>query len=330
MSDLPWRCLIAAALTAGLCAAGRAEATDVWTPQTGAVVLEEMPRETPEQQRLFAFALIGAGQWRSGVRTLRRQLQAQPDAAWAPEARLVVARALFEAGRYRDCFSEAEPLAGTPVAIQARALQFEAARSLAPGNLGVATELIDRLWRSAADEDQKAYALMVRADAALADERYLLALDRYEQVPAEFPESRLVPRCLLQAAECEWAIVGWLDLGEEHLAGAEARVRDFLEEFPAGDADAVARARALLTQLRSRRAERFKAVALFCWETENRPWAAVPWLEAMESRYKDLPQGDWAAARLQRLHRKMETPLPGTFRSLPLPSARTTKKGDAP
>jgi hypothetical protein len=330
MPDLSRKCLLVAALAALFCVCQRSEATDVWTPQTGAVVLEEMPRETPAQQRLYAFALIGAGQWRSGVRTLRRQLEAAPEAAWAPEARLVLARALFGAERYRQSFTEAAPLAKTPVAGQARALQFEAARNLAPGNLAVATRLIDQLHRSATDDDQKAYALMARADAALADERYLVALGRYDLVPERFPESRFVPQCLLQTAECAWAMVLWLDLGEEHLAGAEASVRDYLEEYADRDVKAAARARALLELVRKKRARRFKAVAEFCWKTEKRPWAAVPWLEEMRSRFEGSPEGDWAAARLVQLHRQVRTPLPGTFRSLPLPAARTVKKGDAP
>lgn len=329
MRNLSWKCWAAAVVVAALGVCGRAEATDVWTPQTGAVVLEEMPRKTLEQQRLFAFALIGAGQWRSGVRTLRRQIKATPKGEWVPDARLVVARALLGAGRYRDCFKEAESLSGTPLAAQARAIQFDAARSLAPGHLGAATKLIDKLFLSATDDDQKAYALMVRADAALSDQRYLLALDRYEQVPESFPESRLAARCLLQAAECEWKMARWLDLGQEHLAGAEERLQEFLDEYAVRNERDASRARKLLVQVRTRRAERFKAVALFCWETENRPWAAVPWLEAMVSLFEGQAEGKWAAERLEQVRRQAETPLPGTFRPLPLPAARTPKKGDS-
>jgi len=329
MRNLSWKCWATVSLAAALCVCCRAEATDVWTPQTGAVVLEEMLRETPEQKRLFAFALIGAGQWRSGVRTLRRQIKTTPLAEWVPEARLVIARALLGAGRYRDSFQEAEALVDTPLAAQARALQFDAARSLAPGHLGVATKLIGQLFLSAINDDQKAYALMVGADAALADERYLLALDRYEQVPESYPDSRLAARCLLQAAECEWKMARWLDLGQEYLTGAEERLQEFLAEHATDSEQDAERARKLLAQVRTRLAERFKAVVLFCWETENRPWAAVPWLEAMGDRFEGRPEGKWAAERLERIRRQAATPLPGMLRPLPLPAARTTEKGDS-
>jgi len=330
MRNFSWKYWVAVSFVAALGVCDCAEATSVWTAQTGTVVLEEMPRKTFEQRRLYAFALIGAGQWRSGVRTLRRQIKATPQAEWVPDARLVIARALLGAGRYRDCFDEADRLAGTPLTVPARALQFDAARSLAPGNLGVATKLIDRLFLSAADDDQRAYALMVLADAALADERYLLALDRYELVPEKFPETRLAARCLLQAAECEWQMARWLDLGQEHLAGAEERILEFLAEYGTDNKPDAERARKLLAQVRVRRAERYKAVALFCWETENRPWAAMPWLEALgHQRFEGRPEGKWAAERVKLVRRRMKTPLPGTFRPLPLPAARTIKKGDS-
>ena len=56
---------------ATIVSAARVEALDVWTPQTGEVELEALPRDTADARRVHALALIGAGQWAGGVAELR-------------------------------------------------------------------------------------------------------------------------------------------------------------------------------------------------------------------------------------------------------------------
>jgi predicted Zn-dependent protease len=128
-------------------------AIDVWTPETGEVRLEELPRETVEMRRQHALALIGAGQWDGAITELRLLIEAEPEAEWVPEARFAIARGLLAAGRPSQAFDELEAFLAshpdTPFAARVRPLQLNAAQLEATRDVDSAAELYET-WPSSA------------------------------------------------------------------------------------------------------------------------------------------------------------------------------------
>ena len=66
---------------------------ELWTPSTGETTLEELPRDTPEQRRRHALALLGAGQLSGGEPLLRELMNGDPKGEWVVDARFALARA---------------------------------------------------------------------------------------------------------------------------------------------------------------------------------------------------------------------------------------------
>jgi outer membrane protein assembly factor BamD (BamD/ComL family) len=211
-------------------------AIDVWTPETGEVQLEELPRQSVEARRQHALALIGAGQWAGGVAELRELMAAEPNAEWVPEARFAIARGLLAGGRGAEAFDELENFLtqhpDSPLAVRVRPLQFSAAREEATADVGSGAELYERLMDIAADADDPAMGALAQkemADAFFDARWYLDAEDQYLAFISFFPSSEWVPYCWYRVAECEWEMSQWLDLGLEHSQVAEQSFRDFAE-----------------------------------------------------------------------------------------------------
>jgi TolA-binding protein len=95
--------LCVAVLTA-LFGPGAASGTDVWTPETGEVNLEEMPRDTLEDRFRHAAALITAGQPISGIKQLRKLVRNHPEADWVEKARYMIGVGHLSAEHYRRAF----------------------------------------------------------------------------------------------------------------------------------------------------------------------------------------------------------------------------------
>jgi len=310
--------------------AGGVSAVEVWTPQTGEVELEKTPRETAEARREHALALIGAGQWDSGIAELRDLIEADPDGEWVPEARFAIAQALLVQGDAVDAFDELEELRaaheGTPLAKRARELQFRAARVQAERRLGPARKLYDRLMETAANSGEAALAQKDKADALFAAGRYLEAQDEYMALTDLYPYNEWVPYCMFKMAHCQWELARWLQLGMEGVREAERSFRDFVETFPTHSR--APDAREMMAEARGTRAELCREIAAFYIETRKRPWAAVNYLDYMLRELEGMPQAEWAAEELEKVKEQTHTPLRGTVRPLSLPGVREQGQGD--
>lgn len=326
-----WTKRIMCVVAALACTAGGVLAVEVWTPETGEVELERLPRDTAQLRRQHALALIGAGQWVGGVAELRELMAADPDGQWVTEAQFAMARGLVACGQFGTAFDELERLRieqqGTPLAQQARTLQFTAADLQAAQEVDAALKLYDRLIDTASSAEEAAYAQKQKADAAFSAGRYLAAKDEYMALATLYPYSRWVPYCMFRMAECEWEIARWLRLGLEGVQRAEWLFVEFVETYPAhaytGDA------KEKLTAARSIRADMYREIARFYIETRKRPWAAVNYLSYIRQEFADMPEAEkWATEELARIRREAPVPLRGQVRPLELPGVRARPRGD--
>jgi len=297
---------------------------EVWTPQTGEVSLEELPRDTAAAKRRHALALIAAGQWAGGVAELRKLIAADPHGEWVTEARFAMARGLIAVGRCKTAFEELERLriehAGGPLAERARKLQLTAARMEGASDVDAAFGLFDRLIDTSTRAEEAALIQKEKADAAFDAKRYMTARDEYGALANLYPNSEWVPYCLYRMADCEWQMARWLGLGSERLRRAERMFTEFAEMFPTHAYAAKAKERAALA--RARRAEFSRRVAEFYIEARRRPWAAMSHLEYICDEFPGTPQAEWAAGEMNRIREQSKAPLRGETRPLVLPGVR--------
>jgi outer membrane protein assembly factor BamD (BamD/ComL family) len=316
-------------LCAAALAAEQAAAMEVWTPETGEVELEAMPRDDLDSRRRHATALIGAGQWAGGVAELRTLLREHPDAAWAPEARMALARGWLALGRPTKAFGElAELLARWPeaeLAPQARAAQFTCARLAGAEDVDEGVALYERIIERSEDRDEAALAQVKMADLFLEARRYLDAEAEYLALVNFFPDSRWVPHAWYHAALCRKGLAEWLELGLEDVVTARRHLEDFLQRFPGHES--AEEAREALEQVRRREARLNIEIARYYARAERRPWAGAPYLRYVQEELAGTPEAQEAAAELARLRQQAAAPLRGGLRELPAPGVARSEGG---
>lgn len=324
--------LITGVVAVALAAAPRAWALDVWTPETGEVQLEKLPRQSAEARRQHAMALIGAGQWAGGVAELRELMQDEPNAEWVPEARFAIARGLLAGGQGTEAFDELENFLkqhpDSPLAARVRPLQFSAAREEAAADVQSGAELYERLMDIAADADDPdmgALAQKEMADAFFDARWYLDAEDQYLAFISFFPSSEWVPYCWYRVAECEWEMSQWLDLGLERSQAAEQSFRDFAERYPGHSRAADARQK--VGEARGDQAAMTWEIARYYIDIARRPWAALSYLEHIRREFPDSPEAERAEEELAKIRGELEAPLPGDLKELDLPGVDIESPG---
>ena len=312
---------LAVLVAAGAMPGCRGPAANVWTPETGTVVLDEMPRGTPAERRLYATALIGAGKWRKGVAELRRQIAADPDAEWVPGARLVIARGLSNGGRHKKAFRElAGPAAQERDAtLRARMIdqQFATARAMAREDARGACRLLNGMMDTARDDEEKARVLKEKGEVMFAAGHYLDADDLYLAVIEGYPRTTWVTYCKGRRAECHWRLACWLNIGGEMIETAVGSLDAFVRAYP--DEQMTERIRRERDEARAALAENWRSIARFYADRRGRPWAAAEYLVLIESQFPDTRIGAWAHREMLKIEQSSRSPLVGTVRQVELP-----------
>jgi len=315
----------ALALLAVGAAAVRAEPIEVWMPETGEVQIEALPRGTPEEQRLHALALIGAGQYAAGIFQLRELIKTDPGSEWVPQARLAIARGLIASGHANEAFDELDYVLARygdgELASRATSLQFTAARAEAMRDVDSAAALYDRLIErliyTRATLEDAARACKEKADAFYRAGRYLEAGEEYKSLVGTFPDSQWRSYCAYMVAECEWQLATTFGLGLERTEMAERSFRDFVDWYPADSR--AAQARDKTQEARGSQATIYWETALYYVDAARKPWGAVSYLEHILKEFPDTPEAEWAARELARVRGALEAPLRGEVWEMALP-----------
>jgi len=298
----------------------------VWTPDTGEVQIDALPRDTAEAKRRHALAMIGAGEWADGVYQLRQLIAAEPGAEWVPQARLMIVRGLLAGGQGTAAFRESESFAaaypGSPLAAQVRPLELTAARVEAETDVDAAMALFERLVDTAQTADEAASAKKEEADAVLHAGRYLDAQAQYVALISFYPRSEWVPYAWYMVAECEYELATRLKLGLARSEQAEGAFWKFMRLFP--DDSRVPDARKKVDEIRAARAEVNWQIARFYVDNKHKPWAAVGYLEYIVQEFPGTPQAEWAAAELKRIKQELGPPMRGEVKELQLPGVTRT------
>jgi len=133
-------------------------------------------------------------------------------------------------------------------------------------------------------------------------------------VAVSFRDSMWAPYAWFRIADCEWQMARWLNLGVERYQQADKAFKDYLSVYPDGSNAAEAKAR--VVEVHRREAEKYRQIAEFYITAEQRPWAAVNYLDLLISDYGGTPQAEWARRELQRINAAPAVPLSGRPRQL--------------
>ncbi len=303
-----------------------AGAVEVWTPQTGEVNLDEPVEDNVESRLQHAYALIGARQWAGAIPQLRKLLKESPEAEWAGEARLMLARALMQAEDYEAAFEELGRLTGGypdgERALRAREMQYEAARRQAARDLSSAFRMYNQVAEQADDPTEAADVQRRKADAAFEHGNPVKAKNEYLALIDFYPDSKWVPYGWYQVARCEYRVATWLQLGMERLRRAERALRDFVELYP--EHNLTPEAEEKLTEVRGTLAQTSARVARFYIRGENRPWAALNYLEHVMREFPEGSYREWAEEKIRQIKEDMDGPPRGETREVPLPGVAET------
>ena len=318
-----------------LAAAGtpRAVALEVWTPQSGEVDLEELPRDAPEARFRHACALVAAGQGKSALPLLRRLLEENPNAEFAESARYTTGMALLSAGEYQEAFDEMDAfLAHYPdssFAVDARDLQLEAAGNQIGSDVEAGVALFDRLAAAAPAEAVGARARYQKekADALLRHGRYLWAKAEYTALRDLSPGNELVMYSFVKEAECDLQLSQWLGRGDEYLKRARRTLSDFVAVYP--EHELTEEAKEKLAQTQALEAEHNKGIALFYIKCKKRPGAARNYLLYIMHEFPETEDARWAERTLEEILKAEGTPLLGSIQKSELPGASAAEKPES-
>jgi len=293
----------------------------VWTPSTGEVELEELERDSAEARFRHAAALVGAGQYKSGLAQLRELLAEEPADGLQEQIRYVVVLALVGLGKPKVAFEEAgqylESYPDGELAGEVQFLQLEAARAAMTKDPSTGRSLYDILIKDAAADEEAAFYMKEKADALLGKGLYLEAMDGYLSVVDFYPASEWFPYCWYKVGECKLKQAMWLRLGSEHLWDAMRELAGFTQTYPSHQyADD---ARRDLERARSMAAELEKEIALYYLRARKRYAAAASCLARIIEDYRGTEQARWAAETLREVAETTRTPLPGRLRAVSVP-----------
>ena len=323
------RILAFLALAAALTAWGLrpARATDVWTPDTGDVKLEELPRDTAEAQFRHASALIAAGQAKSGVNILRSLLKDNPKADWAEKAHYTLALGLFVEGKYEDAFEEWQefrmrhPLSESgPAALD---MQLAAANQLAREDLDPALKLYDRLLVLAPDKEFEARCQKDKADAMLAAGKPLEASHEYLALIDYHPDSQWVPYAWYRIAQCYLATAKWIGRGSQYLEDAGRGYQDYLDSFP--NHAMAEQAKQELSEVRALQAQTYMEAAYYYLGPGRKPTAALAYISLTKEAVPGSAQSRWADEKTREVLAGEQAPLRGQVQKMPLKGVSAPK-----
>ena len=328
-------CIRRFALALTVCASvlgGVASAIDVWTPETGEVDLEELPRETPEARFRHAAALITAGQPTSGVLRLRELVTQYPKARWVEQAYFLIATGLFTASQYESAFVEWETfLAGYPNSMLRRSafeFQLQAAVLRAREDLEKGQALFDRLISKAPDKEFAVRCQKEKADVILRRGRFFEARDEYLTLIDFFPDSVWVPYAWFKIAECDLRLAEWIKRGTQYLESAQRGFEDFLASFPrhnlAGDAQEN------LEKVLTKKVAGYRRIAEYYIGPGRRPKSALPYLDLIRETLPASEDARWAGETTRQIEQAGRAVQKGEYGRMQLPGVREKQPDTEP
>lgn len=294
---------------------------DVYTPQTGEVELEGLPRDTVEQRFNHAAALIGAGDGTSGVRQLEKIVKEDPDGPFAERACYWMGLGFFTAGTYSRAFDRWDRFHGqypeSALRDEAYEWQLTAAKLRTRERLSDGMALFDRLIASARSREFAMRCQKEKADEALAAEAFIEARDHYLAFVDRYPDSPWVPYCWFKVAECELGLAHWIRRGTEHLNRAQQDYAEYVRIFPNDSRATEATER--IKEIEAERAAKYRQIAEYYLGPAGKPTAALVYLEYIVASLPGTEDAKWAEAQMEQVKEGRAAPLRGEFKRVELP-----------
>lgn len=293
-------------LVLALSCAASATAADgliVWTPDTGQVDIEKLPRETPLQRFAYARALAGAGQYGDAVRELTALVKAYPDEMFVEQAEEAIIVCRWQQGKhraaYKACWNFLRNYPGSVLVPEIERMRMQIAIDLSRRSPKAAIRLFEELLETSKFAEQSAEALRYLGDCNVALKRYQEARDRYKELVEDYPKSQWLSYAFYRMGYCDFkdTFRQMRDMGLMRRAMTE--LKEYQEEYEkTSPRPAIKRH---LAKLEAFDAQYHLEVARFYERKKHKPDAATIYYARVVELYPDSTAAATARERLKDL-----------------------------
>lgn len=281
----------------------------VWTPDTGKVDIQKLPRDNPLQQFAYARALAGAGQYADAIRELEKIIKRYPDEVFVEQAEQAIIVCLWQRGKYKDAYRRCwQFLSKYPTSVlvpDVEKMRMQIVVDMSYSNPSGARQLLLELLETSKLEEQSADSLRYIGDSYYREKEYQDARDRYLELIEDYPKSRWVTYAHFRMGLCDYkqGFRQMRDLGL--IRRAMSQFKDYLAEYASGPT-VVKRGTVekYLARLEKFDAEHYLEVAEFYERRRDKPDAAAIYLQRLITLYPNSVPAQEAARKLRRLKRK--------------------------
>jgi len=279
----------------------------VWTPDTGEVDIEKLPRDTPLRRFAYGRALAGAGKHADAIRELKALVKRYPDEIFVEQAEEAIIICYWQNRKYKKAFRACgDFLKNYPASYlvsQVEALRLDIAVDLSVKSPGRAIYLLELLLETSKFEEQSARCLRYLGDCNYRLKRYDDARDYYKELIEDYPKSQWVPYAFYRMALCNYR-QGFRELRDFGLIRqAIVDFREYQEEF--GKTDPRPKAEKYLKKLKEFDAVNHLEIARFYEKRRKKPKAAAIYLQRLLALYPDTGSARVARFKLRELEEKV-------------------------
>ena len=279
-----------------------------WTPQTKKWINPKLAvKETPEAQYAWADEYVAKKDYSVAIRKLEQLAEVFPASPYAAKARYHIGEIYQLAGEKEKAFQSYQKVIdnypGSDLVATAVSKQFVIGGQFANKKQGgwfsfLHGDPVDLLTRTvttapyAAEAEKALYDL---GDYHFREGHFQEAIDTFDRLVQDYPESQYGPAAELKAGEAGFKLYREQKNNEDLLLNASTRLAAFLARYP--DNKDKSRAQKLYGQTRELLAEKVMEVAQFYKKSKN-PKAAKVYFEKVVN---DYPETEVAKAAKEKI-----------------------------
>ncbi len=312
--------LISIALAAGILVSNTCYAFWIWTPKEKTIVNPKfVVKDTPQEQFEWAMKFYRSGDFKRAADEFIRLTKYYPDAEEAPEAQYFAGRSFEEEGKYYFAFLNYQktvdnyPYTKRLEEINEREfnigkiMQSEESPKLMDLELSLALDRSITIFNKVVDNSPfgpySDKALFQLAISARKLHRYPDAIDAYDRIINDYPDSKLVPEARYELAYTRYEASLSPEYDQESTDKALREFKQISENTPVPSVSK--EAESVLDELREKKADSMMKIAEF-YERRKKYGSAVIYYKDIIGKFPDTAAADTARGRVQKLKGKIK------------------------
>jgi outer membrane assembly lipoprotein YfiO len=290
----------------------------IWTPESKTIVNPKfVVKDTPQEQFEWAMSFYKNADFKRAADEFIRLTKHYPDAREAPEAQYYAGRSFEELGKYFFAFEnyqktvENYPYTKRMEEINEREfkianiLQSQESPKLMDLELSLALDraitIYDKIVENSPFGPYADRSLFEKAACARKLQRYKEAIEAYDRIIKDYPESDLVPEARYQLAYTRYEASLQPEYDQE---STEKALREFKQISENTPVPAISEeARKVIDELKEKKAASMMKIARF-YEKRGKPQSALIYYKDIVGKYKGTIAAEEAKKRIKAIEEK--------------------------